>query len=82
MKLCRIGGKQESLWPPKSFVAEQAKNIQFMVKDSKKYTAMGGWDFAGFKEGTDEAVHKTCFPANYASAIVTADEIVGSTSSL
>ena len=55
-----------------------------MVKDSKKYTAMGGWDFAGFKDGkpADEAVHKTCFPPNYASAIVTADEIVGSTSSL
>ncbi len=40
--------------------------------------------FADFKDGkpADEAVHKTCFPPNYASAIVTADEIVGSTSSL
>ncbi len=40
--------------------------------------------FADFKDGkpADEAVHKTCFPSIYASAIVTVDEIVGSISSL
>jgi len=39
---------------------------------------------ADFKDGkpADEAVHRTCFPPSYASAIVTADEIVGSISSL
>ena len=41
-------------------------NVQFMVKDSKKYTASGGWGYADFKGGTpgDEALHKTCFPCH------------------
>jgi len=41
-------------------------NVQFMVKDSKKYAATGGWGFADFKDGKtqDEAVHKTCFPCH------------------
>ena len=46
-----------------SFVAGSPKNIQFMVKDSKKYAATGGWGFADFTDGkpADEAMHKTCF---------------------
>lgn len=46
-----------------SFVAGPPTNVQFMVKDSKKYTATNGWGFAQFKDGkpADEAVHKTCF---------------------
>jgi hypothetical protein len=46
-----------------SFVAGAATNVQFMVKDSKKYAATGGWGFAQFKDGKPavEAVHKTCF---------------------
>ena len=46
-----------------SFVAGSATNLQFMVKDSKKYAATGGWGFAQFKDGkpASEAVHKTCF---------------------
>ena len=39
--------------------------LQFMVKDSIKYAAKGGWGFAQFnKEGksADEAMLKTCFP--------------------
>ena len=49
-----------------SFVAGTPKNIQFMVKDSKKYAATAGWGFADFKDGkpADEAVHKTCFPCH------------------
>ena len=49
-----------------SFVAGPPKNVQFMVKDSKKYAATGGWGFADFKDGrpSDEAVHKTCFPCH------------------
>jgi Cytochrome P460 len=38
--------------------------LQFMVKDSKKYAATGGWGYAQFdKHGkpADEAVHKACF---------------------
>lgn len=46
-----------------SFVVDSAVNVQFMVKDSKKYAATGGWGFGDFKEGKpgDEALHKACF---------------------
>ena len=49
-----------------SFVAGTATNVQFMVKDSKKYAATGGWGFAQFKDGkpADEALLKTCFPCH------------------
>jgi hypothetical protein len=49
-----------------SFVAGSPKNIQFMVKDTKKYAGTGGWGFADFTSGkpADEAVHKTCFPCH------------------
>lgn len=47
-----------------SFVAGPPKNgVQFMVKDSKKYAATGGWGFAQFNDGkpAGEAVMKSCF---------------------
>ena len=46
-----------------SFVAGSPTNVQFMVKDSKKYATTGGWGFAQFNDGkpADEAVHRTCF---------------------
>jgi hypothetical protein len=49
-----------------SFVVDSAVNVQFMVKDSKKYAATGGWGFADFMNGKsgDEALHKTCFPCH------------------
>jgi hypothetical protein len=49
-----------------SSVAASAENVQFMVKDSKKYAATDGWGFADFKNGKpgDEALHKTCFPCH------------------
>ena len=49
-----------------SFVAGPATNVQFMVKDSKKYAGTGGWGFAQFKDGkpADEALLKTCFPCH------------------
>jgi hypothetical protein len=49
-----------------SFVAGSPINVQFMVKDSKKYATTGGWGFAQFKEGkpAEEALHKTCFPCH------------------
>jgi Cytochrome P460 len=49
-----------------SFVAGSATNIQFMVKDSRKYAATGGWGFAQFKDGkpADEKLLKTCFPCH------------------
>jgi hypothetical protein len=52
-----------------SFVAGRAKNgIQFMVKDSKKYAATGGWGYAHFENGksASAAVLKSCFPCHAA----------------
>jgi hypothetical protein len=34
-----------------SFVAGPPTNVQFMVKDAKKYTSTGGWWFAQFNDG-------------------------------
>jgi cytochrome P460 len=49
-----------------SSVAESPVNVQFMVKDSRKYAATGGWGFADFKDDKpgNEALHKTCFPCH------------------
>ena len=50
-----------------SFVPGAPTNIQFMVKDSKKYATTGGWGFGHFnKDGTlgNEAFMKTCFPCH------------------
>jgi len=52
-----------------SFVAGQPKNgLQFMVKDSKKYAATGGWGYGHFNDGklADESMLKTCFPCHEA----------------
>ncbi|MGC2399419.1 MAG: cytochrome P460 family protein [Acidobacteriaceae bacterium] len=49
-----------------SFVAGQPTNVQFMVKNSRKYAATGGWGFAQFNDGkpVSEAALKTCFPCH------------------
>lgn len=49
-----------------SFVPGPATNVQFMVKNSKKYAATGGWGFAQFKDGKPAAAAllKTCFPCH------------------
>ena len=50
-----------------SFVAGPPTNVQFEVKDSKKYAATGGWGFGHFnKDGTlgNDALMKTCFPCH------------------
>ena len=49
-----------------SFVAGPPTNIQFMVKDSTKYAATGGWGFATFVDGkpSDAASMKSCFPCH------------------
>src|SRR4029077_19943915 len=51
---------------PQSSVAGSAVNVQFMVKDSKKYATTDGWGFADFTNGKpgDEALHKTCSPCH------------------
>jgi hypothetical protein len=50
-----------------SFVPGPPTNVQFMIKDSKKYAATGGWGFGHF--GTDgkpggDAILKTCSPCH------------------
>jgi hypothetical protein len=49
-----------------SFLIGSRVNVQFMVKDSKKYAATAGWGFADFKDGKpgDKALHETCFPCH------------------
>jgi len=49
-----------------SFVPGAPTNIQFMVKDSKKYAATGGWGFGHFADGKpgDAAFMKSCFPCH------------------
>ena len=50
-----------------SFVPGRPTNIQFEVKDSKKYAATGGWGFGHFNsDGTpgNDALMKTCFPCH------------------
>jgi Cytochrome P460 len=56
----KIFGRQQS------FVPGPAINVQFMVKDSKKYAATGGWGFAQFKDGKPDPAAKldTCFPCH------------------
>ena len=48
-----------------SFVAGSPTNVQFMVKDSKKYAATGGWGFGHFNERdgkpAEEAFMKSCY---------------------
>src|SRR5262249_425712 len=46
-----------------SSFAGSAVNVQFMVKDSKRYPASGGWGFGDFTNGKpgDEALHEKCF---------------------
>lgn len=56
----KVFGRQQS------FVAGPPTNLQFMVKDSKKYASTGGWGFAQFKDGKPDpkADLNTCFPCH------------------
>jgi hypothetical protein len=49
-----------------SFVPGAPTNIQFMVKDSTKYAATGGWGFGSFQDGKPgtAASMKSCFPCH------------------
>ena len=54
-----------------SFVAGSPTEsyLQFIVKDSRKYAATGGWGYSSFDQNgkaTDEAVMKKCFPCHQA----------------
>jgi hypothetical protein len=43
--------------------------VQFMVKDSKKYVATGGWGYGEFHDGkpAEVAVVQKCFPCHEAA---------------
>jgi len=51
-----------------SFVAGTPTNVQFMVKDSQKYAATGGWGFGHFNGRADKPAAKgvlqSCFPCH------------------
>lgn len=53
-----------------SFVAGHPKNgVQFMLKDSVKFTSTGGWGYAHFNDGkpADQKVHAGCHPCHEAA---------------
>jgi len=58
-----LSSEQTTKLLAESFVAGPATNVQFMVKDSRKYASTGGWGFAQFTNGKPdgEAAHNTCF---------------------
>src|ERR1700691_1074097 len=49
-----------------SFVPGAPTNIQFMIKDSKKYAATGGWGIGHFADGKPSALAlmKSCSPSH------------------
>jgi hypothetical protein len=59
----KVFGRAQSFVPG----SPTASYLQFMVKDSRKYGATGGWGYAQFdKDGkpAPEATLKTCFPCH------------------
>jgi len=61
----KLFGREQSFvaGPPTEFY------LQFMVKDSKKYAATGGWGYSSFDQNgkpSDEAAMKKCFPCHQA----------------
>lgn len=52
-----------------AFVPGDATTVQFMVKDSKRYAATGGWGFGRFINGepADEPQHRACFACHQAN---------------
>jgi hypothetical protein len=61
----------------KAFGREQSSaagpptNVQFVIKDSNKYAATGGWGFAQFTDGkpTNRAVPKASFSCHRAAEV-------------
>jgi Cytochrome P460 len=69
-KAFELGGRADGLTPAAiqkllqtSFVAGPPTNVQFMIKDSRKYASTGGWGFAQFNNGNPAgaAVQNTCW---------------------
>ena len=53
---------------PQSFVAGQPTNVQFSIKDSKKFASSKGWGYAQFNKGqlVNVAMNATCFACHQA----------------
>jgi hypothetical protein len=67
-------GKQTAFVPgARSAVAD----VQIMVKDSRRYTASGGWGFGKFESGVplSPALHQTCFACHLAFATKARDYV-------
>lgn len=67
--LAKVAWKHiESTESPGAFVPGEPMTVQFMVKDSKRYAATGGWGFGRFIRGkpVDEAQHQTCYACHVA----------------
>jgi cytochrome P460 len=59
----------KSFGRPQSFVAGHPKNgVQFMVKNSRKFSSTGGWGFGHFDGGktAGDTLLKTCYPCHRA----------------
>ena len=63
-------GDDRALGSPQAFVPGAPTTVQFMVKDSQKFAATGGWGFGRFIAGkpVDKAQHETCFACHEANA--------------
>jgi Cytochrome P460 len=61
--LVKLAWKQTQSEFKSASVPGTPTTVQVMIKDSKKYTATGGWGFGRFVNGkpVDEAQHQTCF---------------------
>ena len=57
-------------FPFQSSNAGAPVNVQFMVKDSKKYPDTAGWGFADFKDGKPQSkeLHEACFSCHAPAA--------------
>jgi hypothetical protein len=53
---------------PQSYVAGPPTNVQFSIKDSKKYASSGGWGYAQFNAGqsANVAVNANCYACHLA----------------
>ena len=68
--IAKLAWKREPMKEfPGAWMPGAAPRIEFMVKDSKKYSSTGGWGFGRFIDGkpADAAAHQTCFPCHQAN---------------
>ena len=61
---------KDANFPVQSSTAGAPVNVQFMVKDSKRFPDTAGWGFADFKDGKpqSEALHQACFACHAPAA--------------